>query len=219
MIICILALCGCSGFLEEYSQDKSYIKGYDDLDEILLGNAYFERFYVSNGWQFSGIAGENYLPCLHVMSDELAQQTRGSSWVAEGACGTIYGYHTWQYRVYENLEGKTAWDDAADFRHLYSHINACNIILEEIKAYEDVTEEEDVQNVNRIKGESYSCGVVAISSWLIFTGAPTPRLQREMIRLCRSSCRIVSKISIISAIPCRRCTSGLWRICWRQKNI
>ena len=54
-----------------------------------------------------------------------------------------------------NLEGKTAWDDAADFRHLYSHINACNIILEEIKAYEDVTEEEDVQNVNRIKGESY----------------------------------------------------------------
>ena len=50
LIICILALCGCSGFLEEYSQDKSYIKGYDDLDEILLGNAYFERFYVSNGW-------------------------------------------------------------------------------------------------------------------------------------------------------------------------
>ena len=47
LIICFLALCGCSGFLEEYSQDKSYIKGYDDLDEILLGNAYFERFYVT----------------------------------------------------------------------------------------------------------------------------------------------------------------------------
>ena len=77
LIICILALCGCSGFLEEYSQDKSYIKGYDDLDEILLGNAYFERFYVSNGWQFSGIAGENYLPCLHVMSDELLGGRRG----------------------------------------------------------------------------------------------------------------------------------------------
>ncbi|MFR5658036.1 MAG: hypothetical protein ACLUDU_08575, partial [Butyricimonas faecihominis] len=124
LIICFLALCGCSGFLEEYSQDKSYIKGYDDLDEILLGNAYFERFYVTNGWQFSGIAGEANLACLHVMSDELAQQTKGGSWVDEGACGTIYGYHTWQYRVYENLEGKVAWDDAADFRHLYAHINA-----------------------------------------------------------------------------------------------
>ena len=43
LIICILALWGVPGFLEEYSQDKSYIKGYDDLDEILLGNAYFER--------------------------------------------------------------------------------------------------------------------------------------------------------------------------------
>lgn len=155
LIICFLALCGCSGFLEEYSQDKSYIKGYDDLDEILLGNAYFERFYVTNGWQFSGIAGEANLACLHVMSDELAQQTKGDSWVDEGACGTSFGYHTWQYRVYENLEGKTAWDDAADFRHLYAHINACNIILDEVKAYENVTEEEDVQNVSRIKGESY----------------------------------------------------------------
>lgn len=155
LIICILALCGCSGFLEEYSQDKAYIRSYDDLDEILLGNAYFERFYVDNGWQFSGIAGETHMAYLHVMSDELAQQTRGGFWLDEGACGTIYGYHTWQYRVYENLEGKTAWDDAADFRHLYSHINACNIILKEIQAYENVTEEEDVQNVNRIKGESY----------------------------------------------------------------
>lgn len=46
-------------------------------------------------------------------------------------------------------------DDAADFPSpVFSH-KACNIILEEIKAYEDVTEEEDVQNVNRIKGESY----------------------------------------------------------------
>jgi len=154
-VICILVLCGCSGFLEEYSQDKAYIKGYDDLDEILLGNAYFKRFYVQNGWQFSGIEGKTYWPCVHVMADELVQQTGGSSWLAEGACGTIFGYHTWQYRVYENLEGKKAWDDGADFRHLYEHINACNIVLEEVKAFENVTEEEDVQNIHRIKGECY----------------------------------------------------------------
>ena len=35
---------------------------------------------MSNGWQFSGIAGKNYLPCLHVMSDELAQQTEVLGW-------------------------------------------------------------------------------------------------------------------------------------------
>ncbi|HJA15714.1 MAG TPA: RagB/SusD family nutrient uptake outer membrane protein [Candidatus Butyricimonas faecavium] len=154
-IICILALCGCSGFLEEYSQDKAYVKSYNDLDEILLGNAYFERFRVEYGWQFTGITGETYWPYVHVMADELVQQTGGGdSWVEEWACGTIFGYHTWQYRVYENMEGKTAWDDAADFRHLYSHINACNIVLEEVKAFENGTEEVQ-QNIDRIKGESY----------------------------------------------------------------
>lgn len=155
IIICIFVLCGCSSFLEEYSQDKAYIKSYDDLDEILLGNAYFKRFRIENGWQFSGIAGETYWPCVHVMADELVQQTGGDFWLEEGACGTIFGYHTWQYRVYENLEGKKAWDDGADFRHLYEHINACNIVLEEIKAFENATEEEDVQNIHRIKGECY----------------------------------------------------------------
>lgn len=76
-IICILALCGCSGFLEEYSQDKAYVKSYNDLDEILLGNAYFERFRVEYGWQFTGITGETYWPYVHVMADELVQQTGG----------------------------------------------------------------------------------------------------------------------------------------------
>lgn len=153
IIICVFALFGCSGFLEEYSQDKAYIRSYEDLDELLLGNAYFERYQTSNSWQFSGISGELYYPWIHVMADELCQQTGGDSWVTASACGTIYGYYTWQYRVYEDVEGKQVWDDGADFRHLYSHINACNMILEETKAFEEMTEEEDVRNVNRIKGE------------------------------------------------------------------
>ena len=110
---------------------------------------------MRNSWQFSGVSGNLYYPWIHVLADELCQQTGGFSWVAGGACGSIYGYYTWQYRVYENVEGKQVWDDGADFRHLYSHINACNMILEETKAFEEMTEEEDVQNVNRIKGECH----------------------------------------------------------------
>lgn len=75
IIICVFALFGCSGFLEEYSQDKAYIRSYEDLDELLLGNAYFERYQTSNSWQFSGISGELYYPWIHVMADELCQQT------------------------------------------------------------------------------------------------------------------------------------------------
>lgn len=155
IVVCVFALFGCSGFLEEYSQDKAYIRSYEDLDELLLGNAYFVRYQTRNSWQFSGVSGDLYYPWIHVLADELCQQTGGFSWVAGGACGSIYGYYTWQYRVYENVEGKQVWDDGADFRHLYSHINACNMILEETKAFEEMTEEEDVQNVNRIKGECH----------------------------------------------------------------
>ena len=57
IIVCVFALFGCSGFLEEYSQDKAYIRSYEDLDELLLGNAYFVRYRTSNSWQFSGISG------------------------------------------------------------------------------------------------------------------------------------------------------------------
>ena len=46
-ILCVLALTGCSGFLEEYSQDKAYVKGWEDLDELMLGNAYFNPVYYS----------------------------------------------------------------------------------------------------------------------------------------------------------------------------
>ena len=46
IFLLLFALTGCSGFLEEYSQDQAYVEGYDDLDELLLGNAYFERNQV-----------------------------------------------------------------------------------------------------------------------------------------------------------------------------
>ena len=101
IIVCIFMLSGCSNFLEEYSQDKAYIRGYEDLDELLLGNAYFLRYKADNSWQYSGASGELYYPWIHVMADELSQQTGGrNNWSVRGAGGTIYGYHTWQYRVY-----------------------------------------------------------------------------------------------------------------------
>ncbi len=121
--------------------------------------------------------------------------------------------------MYENLEGKTVWDDAADFRHLYSHINACNIILEEIKAYEDVTEEEDVQNVNRIKGESYflrgSCYFFLVNLYgRPYAKATAGNDPAVPIKLSNS---VEDKYYQRNSVS--ECTSGLWRICWSRKYI
>ena len=87
-----------------------------ELEMCIRDSAYFVRYQTRNSWQFSGVSGDLYYPWIHVLADELCQQTGGFSWVAGGACGSIYGYYTWQYRVYENVEGKMCIRD----RHVHS---------------------------------------------------------------------------------------------------
>ena len=153
-IISLFCLAGCSSFLEEYSQDLAYIHSYEDLDELLLGNVYFER-YTGTSWQFSGSSGEQHYSWVHVSADELQQMTDGS-WLSNGPGWVTYGYFTWQYRVYLSPDGtSTVWDENSDFEKLYSHINACNIILMEAEAFEGDDDETVQANVNRIKGECY----------------------------------------------------------------
>lgn len=154
LIISLFCLAGCSDFLTEYSQDLAYIQSYEDLDEILLGNAYFER-YTCNTWQFTGTSGEQYYPWVHVSGDELEQISEADLWLASGPGWCTYGYFTWQYRVFQDPDGKDCWDEAGDFRKLYAHINACNIILDEASAFENDTDKTVRENVQRIKGECH----------------------------------------------------------------
>lgn len=152
ILIYLFALFGCSDFLEEYSQDKAYVQNYEDLDELLLGNAYFSRI-TSGYWMASGTgSGQFYFPWIHVVADELVQDAVSSSWFEAGK--VTFGYHTWQLHVWTDPEGNKVWDDGADYRNLYAHINACNMILEELKAFEGKNDT-DKQNISRIQGECY----------------------------------------------------------------
>ena len=173
-ILCVLALAGCSGFLEEYSQDKAYVKSWEDLDELMLGNAYFTPVYIQNGWWSEGTTGKFYYPWIHVLADELTQIMSGKgSGRSNGASFVTFGYHTWQFRVYEDPAGQKTWDDAADFRHLYSHINACNMILNEIVPFEKAaTEEYDLQNIRRIQGECHFLRAACYFMLVNFYGKP-----------------------------------------------
>ena len=47
----VAMLAACSDFLEEYSQDTDYVRSWKDLDELLIGDAYWpvngkQNFYV-----------------------------------------------------------------------------------------------------------------------------------------------------------------------------
>ena len=153
MIFILFYLTGCSDFLKEYSQDLAYVQGYEDLDELLIGNGYF-AVYATNSWESTGATGLQYYPWVHLSGDEL-QQIVVSDWDEEGAAWATYGFFTWQYRLYEDPDGNTTWIENNDFQKLYSHINACNMILEETKAFENKNDETIYENLKRIKGECY----------------------------------------------------------------
>lgn len=173
-ILCVLVLTGCSGFLEEYSQDKAYVKSWEDLDELMLGDAYFNPVYVGNGWWAEGTRGALYYPWIHVLADEVTQiMNEGNYSNSNGSSFVTYGYHTWQRRVYEDPAGQKTWDDAADFRHLYAHINACNMILNEVIPFENsATGNDDLQNIRRIKGECHFLRAASYFMLANFYGKP-----------------------------------------------
>ncbi len=153
-VIVLFLLCGCSSFLEEYSQDKAYIQSYEDLDELLLGNAYLEKFN-GGSWEMTGVSGNQYYAWVHFIADELQQVRDGFYWSSNGPGWAGFGYYTWQYRVDQDPEGNITWNEDSDFQKLYAHINACNMILEEAKAFENSKDEVIQENVNRIKGECF----------------------------------------------------------------
>ena len=144
----------CSGFLEEYSQDTAYVRGYEDLDELLLGSVYMSTnapehmgyTYGTDGW---------YYPYIHLMTDEVQENIRssgsGASWDARER---YFGYYTWQQQVGIDALGTSIRKESSDWNRIYKHINIANMILASIDE-QSTPKEEDELEVMRIKGEAY----------------------------------------------------------------
>lgn len=153
--ICALALTGvmaitatsCSDFLEEYSQDLSKVESWTDLDEVLLGDAYFTP------QTFSG--NKDQLAILHYMSDEMS---------------LIIDYdvqYSYRYPDYENMFAFTTWmadtgishkrdykgGDEVYWNDLYKRINVCNMVLELIDEQPEDHVGDDLEKI-RVKGEA-----------------------------------------------------------------
>ena len=102
--IALSTMSACGDFLEDYSQDTAYVRSYEDLDELLLGNGYMptgepthiaepEGMYVNQAiW---------YYPYIHLMGDEVDYNINGSG---EGGVlsnnepgNHFFGYYTWLF--------------------------------------------------------------------------------------------------------------------------
>jgi hypothetical protein len=144
LFLFIITICvSCDSFLEESSQDLSYVTSYVDLDEILVGDCYLPTSIN----MISKERGENnFLNEIHVMGDDLEEHLRLYSSGSTASRDYLFNVHHWQINpfLYQGVEiDDNNWFD------LYKKINALNVVLFKADEMSDNPEE-----LKRIKGEA-----------------------------------------------------------------
>ncbi|MBS7196697.1 MAG: RagB/SusD family nutrient uptake outer membrane protein [Bacteroidales bacterium] len=138
LALLFLGTTSCSDFLEEYSQNLSYINTVDDLDELLLGGAY---------WMQTKSSIDFYLYYLNTMDDDIASINISHNVKSPGYY--MRNFYTWQeYTYLSGDEGDKIYGVDAAWARFYEKIAVCNSILVDIERF--VGEEK----YNRIKGEA-----------------------------------------------------------------
>ena len=154
LIIIVLALAmtiwRCGDFLEVYSQDLVYAAGWEDLDEVLIGNGYMEWGEVNTNMPAIGSSSRTlYYPFLFVLDDDVEELTAaGTSDINySGTAGMLRQFYTWQPNPYFNLKGEEFKDET--FYMLYEHIAYVNTIIAQVDEFPD----DPIEERTRIRGE------------------------------------------------------------------
>lgn len=147
-ILIFFLLSGCH-YLDDYSQHLVVVKTADDLDEVLLGSGYINSLNKVNE-----LNGGPVCWWLHVLDDDVDMAVATEARVGgEGQVeNNFFGYTTWQAEVGRGRKGIHLNGDQGSWNALYQHINAANIILNEMKEI-DLTTEKDQATAIRVEGE------------------------------------------------------------------
>ena len=147
-------LTSCGDFLEEYSQNQVYATTAEDLDELLAGECFMPWVsYISIYSQvtMSSVSSYNY-PWLHVMDDDAEEFLVGELAVDQASPRNVFApFHRWQSDPFTTIEGKQ-WRDE-DWTRFYERIAVLNNIIYYADEFKDT--EEDLELLNRVKGEAY----------------------------------------------------------------
>jgi len=150
LISSIFALTGCGDFLEEYSQDTDYVRTWNDLDELLIGDCYMS---VVGTNQFSDQA--NYGMFVHLLADELEENNvaLGSSLHFDDR-QHMFGYYTWQQRSGQNESYTDFYAENATWTEIYRRINVANNV---IHSADDVPQSSasEQEGVAKVRGEAH----------------------------------------------------------------
>ncbi len=154
--IATAGLTSCSDFLKEYSQDLAKVNGWQDLDEVLLGDAYMHsaRAYDPGNYNSPTTDGDaDGLNILHYMTDEITLNPNKSCDYMS-VLTSMFPFYTWQQDTGTNSEFKYAGGDAKYWNNLYQYINVCNMVIALIDEQPETSVDDAVQK-ERVKGEAY----------------------------------------------------------------
>ena len=150
----------CKDFLNEYSQDLSYIETATDLEELLLGSGYQDPAMslipgaeiASQGWNNTQM--KDFMTYIHLMDDDLkeAHAPKGKD-SSKRPWQIMSGYYRWADDPNINMLGTSfidpVWED------FYKRIAVLNSIISEIpkQRAKNKVGEEDI--LNQVGGETY----------------------------------------------------------------
>lgn len=147
-IVLLFFLCSsCGNFLEEYSQNSSYVESVDDLEELLLGEVYMKR-------NVNQATSDGSLLYLHILGDESREMPIPSTSysVSPKIWEEMSGFFTYAENPFVNSIGTARADK--DWALFYRRISVINSIL--IAAPDHVSDDEEIEAQRlRVTGECY----------------------------------------------------------------
>lgn len=140
----------CSQFLDEYSQNLSYIESVDDMNELIVGECFMPRFTDLTATTGSSAA---HMSALHLMGDELQEMDipyDGDNFYTPGNytnVSIVYyakaGMHHWTNLPFADQTGEDKGDK--EWGAFYHRIAVLNNLLAEIPGFRGQDSKTDTQ--------------------------------------------------------------------------
>ncbi|MEH3113408.1 RagB/SusD family nutrient uptake outer membrane protein [Pedobacter terrae] len=157
LLTCLILLSSCSKFLEEYSTDQKYLETTDDLNKVMIGEAFMNNVYslsFYNPATMGNITSETDFsaPWLHVMDDDSETFVLGTADRDQSTpLYMLSGFHNWGQNPAINILG-FAWTDVM-WKKVYKRIGAVNALI--YQASEIAAKNPTDVNLQRLRGEAY----------------------------------------------------------------
>lgn len=166
----------CEDFLNEYSQNLSYIESPDDLAELLLGSGYQDPAMttvpgVALVSFFNNTQNKDFMLQLHLLDDDIKEAPAPAEGYTTNRPWQLgAGYYRWADDPLRTLTTTDVTDPMwADF---YKRIAVLNSIISEIDNLREKCNSAELQTLEQVSGETYFLRAWYYFMLINFYGAP-----------------------------------------------